>query len=306
MSGGFVKATAFGAGRSVNVSSSGGLRAFGDKSALGIRQTCVERATPQSSVSVSTTTQGDPISSDSDGSNREAVFVTTHWSLVLSAQNRSSPRSAAALESLCRAYWYPLYAYARRAGQNPADAEDLTQGFFARLLEKDYLKSATRYKGRFRTFLLVAFKRYSADEWDRQHAQKRGGFASSISIDQESAESRYASEPAHHLQPDVLFDRQWARTLLERTLSRLQDEYVGTGRAKLFELLRSCLAGEESALPYSHIAARLDLTEAAVKMAVHRLRTRYREILAEEIAGTVSSPEEVEEEIRHLFSAFEE
>lgn len=257
-------------------------------------------------MSVSTSTQGNPVPSDSSSSQRGAIFVTTHWSVVLSAQDKSSPRSIEALENLCRAYWYPLYAYARRAGHRPADAEDLTQGFFARLLEKDYLESAAPDKGRFRTFLLVAFKRYSAGEWDRQHAQKRGGFAPIISIDQASAESRFASEPAHHLQPDVLFDRQWARTLLERTLSRLQDEYVGTGRARLFELLRSCLAGDESALSYAEIAARLDLTEPAVKMAVHRLRARYREILTAEIAETVSSPGEVGEEIRHLFSAFGE
>ena len=254
---------------------------------------------------MSTSPQGNPISSDSNGSHGGPVFATTHWSVVLSAQDKASPRSSEALERLCRAYWYPLYAYARRAGHSPSDAEDLTQGFFARLLEKDYLRSAAPDKGRFRTFLLVAFKRYSADEWDRQHAQKRGGFAPILSIDQELAESRFASEPAHHLQPDVLFDRQWARTLLERILSRLQDEYVGTGRAKLFELLRSCLAGEESAWPYAELAVRLDLTEAAIKMAVHRLRARYREILLAEIAETVSSSEDVEEEIRHLFSAFE-
>jgi RNA polymerase sigma-70 factor (ECF subfamily) len=284
---------------------SGILCAFGDQSVFGIRRACTQQATPQSWASVSTSIQGNPTSSDSNDNHRGPVFVTTHWSIVLSAQDKGSPRSAEALESLCRAYWYPLYAFARRAGHSPADAEDLTQGFFARVLAKDYLKSAAPDKGRFRTFLLVAFKHYSADEWDRQHAQKRGGFAPIISIDQESAESRFTSEPAHHLQPDVLFDRQWARTLLERTLSRLQDEYVGSGRAKLFELLRSCLAGDESAWPYGEIATRLDLTEAAVKMAVHRLRARYREILTAEIAETVSSPEEVEEEIRHLFSAFE-
>lgn len=253
---------------------------------------------------MSTTTQGNPISSDSGDSHRESVFTTTHWSVVLSAQDKDSSNSARALESLCRAYWYPLYAFARRAGRNPADAEDLTQGFFARLMEKDYLKSAARDKGRFRTFLLVAFKRYSADEWDRQHAQKRGGFAPIISIDQQLAESRFASEPSHQLQPDVLFDRQWASTLLERTLAQLQSEYVNTGRAKLFELLGGCLAGDESALPYAQIAARLDLTEAAVKMAVHRLRARYRSILSAEVAQTVSSRDEAAEEIRHLFSAF--
>lgn len=235
---------------------------------------------------------------------RRPPFVTTHWSVVLSAQNKDSPKSAQALEELCRIYWYPLYAYARRAGHSATDAEDLTQVFFARLLEKDYLKSAAPEKGRFRSFLLVALKRYLADEWDRQHAQKRGGFASVVSIDQALAESRFASEPAHSLQPDVLFDRQWAVTLLERTLARLQEEYVASGRANLFEYLRGCLAKDETGLPYVEIAARLNLTEAAVKMAVHRLRARYREILEAEIAETVSSPEEIEDEIRHLFLAF--
>jgi RNA polymerase sigma-70 factor (ECF subfamily) len=232
------------------------------------------------------------------------VFVTTHWSLVLSAQDKASPQSAEALSKLCRAYWYPLYAYVRRLGHGPHDAEDLTQEFFARLLAKDYLSAADREKGRFRTFLLVALKRFMANEWDRQHAGKRGGFSPIVSIDQELAESHFASEPAHDLQPDVLFDRQWASTLLERTMARLQKEYLATGRAKLFEHLRSCFARDESALAYAEIAARLNLTEAAVKMAVQRLRARYREILRDEIAETVASAAEVEEEIRHLFSTF--
>jgi RNA polymerase sigma factor (sigma-70 family) len=232
------------------------------------------------------------------------VFVTTHWSVVLSARQKDSPHSAAALETLCRTYWYPLYAYVRRQGHSPHDAQDLTQGFFARLLQKDYLQAAAREKGKFRTFLLVALKRFLANEWDREHAQKRGGFAPVVSIDQEDAESRLAAEPAHNLQPDVLFDRQWARTLLERTMTRLRDEYAATGRARLFELLQGCLAKDESALAYAEIAARLNLTVAAVKMAVRRLRARYREILHAEIADTVASPEEIEEEIRHLFSTF--
>lgn len=232
------------------------------------------------------------------------AFVTTHWSVVLSAQDSSSPRSDAALETLCRTYWYPLYAFVRRQGRSPHDAQDLTQEFFARLVGKEYLKSATQEKGRFRTFLLVAFKRFLANEWDRQHAQKRGGGAAIVSIDQELAESRFAAEPSHQLQPDLLFDRQWALTLLGCTMTRLHDEYLSTGRAKLFELLRGCLAKDESALPYAEIASRLNLTEAAVKMAVQRLRARYREILRAEIADTVATPDEVEEEIRHLFSTF--
>lgn len=245
-----------------------------------------------------------PTPPSSERGVQRASFATTHWSEVLSAQDQDSPRSAEARETLCRAYWYPLYAYARRAGHSAADAEDLTQGFFARLLAKDYLKSAAREKGRFRTFLLMAFKRFMANEWDLQHARKRGGFVPMVAIDQALAESRFAAEPSHHVQPDVLFDRQWAMTLLERTLAQLRDEYVATGRAALFEYLQSCLAKEESGLPYAEIAERLNLTVAAVKMAVHRMRARYREILQAGIAETVSSPEEVEEEIRQLFSAF--
>jgi RNA polymerase sigma-70 factor (ECF subfamily) len=174
--------------------------------------------------------------------------------VVLSAQDPHDPHSRKALESLCRSYWYPLYSYARRAGHSPPDAEDLTQGFFARLLEKDYLKTAARDKGRFRTFLLVALKRYLANEWDSQHAQKRGGFAPIVPIDQEVAESRFASEPVHNLSPDLLFDRQWAMTLLERTMTQLQQEYAVSGRAELFEYLRNCVAKDESALPYIEIS----------------------------------------------------
>jgi RNA polymerase sigma-70 factor (ECF subfamily) len=233
-----------------------------------------------------------------------AWFVTTHWSVVLSARAPESPQSAAALETLCRTYWYPLYAYVRRQGRSPHDAQDLTQGFFTRLLQKDYLQAAAREKGKFRTFLLVAFKRFLANEWDWEHAQKRGGFAPVVAIDEELAESRFAAEPSHNVPPDVLFDRQWASTLLDQAMARLQEEYTASGRAKLFEHLQNCLAREESALPYAAIAARLNLTEAAVKMAVHRLRTRYREILRAAIAHTVSSMEQVEEEIGYLFAAF--
>jgi RNA polymerase sigma-70 factor (ECF subfamily) len=234
----------------------------------------------------------------------DAWFVTTHWSVVLSAREKDSPHSAAALETLCRTYWFPLYAFVRRQGRTPEDAQDLTQEFFARLLEKDYLKSVAQEKGKFRTVLLVTLKRFLANEWDREHTLKRGGFAPVVSIDQQIAESRLAAELSHNVQPDVLFDRQWAMTLLERTMALLQEEYVASGRARLFEYLQSCLVRGESALPYAEIAARLNLTEPAVKMAVQRLRARYREILRAEIAHTVSSPEEVEEELRLLFSAF--
>jgi RNA polymerase sigma factor (sigma-70 family) len=257
-----------------------------------------------SNVSESESSAGSCTPPSSAGGAGMGVFATTHWSVVLSAQGKESARSAEALETLCRAYWYPLYAFARRSGHNAGDAEDLTQGFFARLLEKDYIKSAVRERGRFRTFLLVALKRFLANEWDRQHAQKRGGFAPVVTIDPEAAESRFNAEPTHDLQPDLLYDRQWAVTLLDRAMARLREEYASSGRASLFEFLGNCLAGDESALPYAEIAVQLKLTEAAVKMAVHRLRGRYREMLRAEIAETVASPAEIEEEIRQLFSAF--
>lgn len=245
-----------------------------------------------------------PASNYREGASPVPAFVTTHWSVVLTAREGNSSKSSEALEALCRTYWFPLYAFVRRQGRNPHDAQDLTQEFFARLLEKEYLKSAAQEKGRFRTFLLVALKRFLANDWDRQHAQKRGGVSLIVPIDPELAESRFMAGPPHELQPDLLFDRQWALTLLDRTMTRLSDEYAATGRTKLFELLRGCLARDESALPYLEIATRLNLTEAAVKMAVQRLRARYREVIRSEIADTVAGPEEIEEEIRHLFSTF--
>jgi len=228
-------------------------------------------------------------------------FVTTHWSAVVRAGG-SDTEAQQALSELCQAYWYPLYAFIRRQGKNPHDAEDLTQEFFARVLAKNYVADARQEKGKFRTFLLVALKRFLANEWDREHAQKRGAFQTVVSIDANLAESRFSAQAAHEPQPDVLFERQWAVALIEQVMARLSAEYEATGRAALFAHLRSCLTREESALPYAEIAARLNQTEAAVKMAAQRLRGRFREILREEISKTVSSPEEVEQEIRYLFS----
>jgi RNA polymerase sigma-70 factor (ECF subfamily) len=226
-------------------------------------------------------------------------FVTTHWSVVLRAGGDD-----AALGELCRAYWYPLYAYVRRLGKSPQDAEDLTQAFFARLLEKNYIAAADQEKGRFRTFLLIALKRFLANEWDREHAQKRGGFQTIVSIDHDLAETRFSAEPAHAEQPDVLFERQWAMALLEQVMARLQSEYTDTGRGELFGHLRACLTRDEAALSYVEIGTRLDMSDAAVKMAVQRLRARYRELLREEIAKTVASPDDIEDELRHLFAIF--
>ena len=175
-------------------------------------------------------------------SPKDPCFTSTHWSVVLAAGQRDSPQAAEALEKLCRAYWYPLYAYVRRQGHSPHDAEDLTQGFFARLLEKKYVGDADRARGKFRYFLLTALKHFMANEWDRQHAEKRGGFSAVISIDSAGAESRIEWELRDPSQPDVVFERQWATTLLERVMGGLEREYTESGRAKLFETLRGCLA----------------------------------------------------------------
>jgi RNA polymerase sigma factor (sigma-70 family) len=249
-------------------------------------------------ASMSTSDPGDRSEAHAAGQ-----FVTTHWSAVVRAGEPDSASAYAALSELCGTYWYPLYAFARHQGHSPHDAEDLTQAFFEKLLEKGYVADACQEKGRFRAFLLTAFKRFLANDWDRRHAHKRGGFHTVVSIDQERAESRFESESAHALQPDLLYDRQWIHTLLAQVMALLEREYRETGRTALFEHLRGCLAKEESALSYAEVAAQLKLTEPAVKMAVHRLRARYRELLRTEIGRTVASPAEVDGEIRHLFAA---
>jgi RNA polymerase sigma factor (sigma-70 family) len=232
------------------------------------------------------------------------VFMTTRWSVVVRAGGSDARTGQLALSELCAAYWSPLYAYVRRLGKSPHDAEDLTQAFFAQLLEKQWLAGADQTKGRFRTFLLIALKRFLANEWDRQHALKRGGFQTIISIDQDLAEMKFDEALACRDQPDVIYEKQWAMTLLERVMNRLGAEYAETGRGALFENLRACLAKEESAPAYAEIGVRLGLSEAAVKMTVRRLRARYRELLRDEIAETVESPAEIEDEIAHLFSVF--
>ena len=233
-------------------------------------------------------------------SERRPVFVTTHWSVVLSARQKDSPQSAAALETLCRTYWYPLYAYVRRQGHSPPDAQDLTQEFFARLLQKDYLKAAAREKGRFRTFLLVALKRFLANEWDRLRAQKRGGGQPLLSLDTELAEERYRIEPVEGATADRIYERRWALTLLDRTMTRLREEFTGAGKAEEFKRLKVCLTAERGDISYAEIAAALGQSEATVRVAVHRLRKRFREVFREEIAQTVASVEDIDEEVRYL------
>ena len=231
-------------------------------------------------------------------------FVTTHWSLVLRAGQGDEVSAHEALGELCQNYWSPLYSFIRWQGHAPHAAEDLTQAFFARLLEKNYVADARQERGKFRTFLLMALKRFLANEWVREHAQKRGGFHQTVEIDQALGEANLAAELKQELSPEVRFERQWATTLLDRTMARLHEEYVDTGRAKLFEHLSACLAREESAGTYADIARELNLSEGSVKQAGYRLRARYREILRGEIAKTVSSPQEIDDELRCLFTCF--
>jgi RNA polymerase sigma factor (sigma-70 family) len=221
--------------------------------------------------------------------------------VVLAAGGTPSPESAAALERLCSAYWYPLYAFVRRSGHSPEDAEDLTQEFFARLLEHNWIAHADRHKGRFRSFLLMAMKRFLANEWDKARTLKRGGQVRLVPLQLDTAETRYSQEPADTCTPEQVFEKQWALTLLNSVLNRLRDEYARDGKAALFDILKPCLIGSRETQPYAALAEKVGMSEGAVKVAVFRLRERYRERLKEEIAHTVASPAEVDEELRHLF-----
>jgi RNA polymerase sigma factor (sigma-70 family) len=228
--------------------------------------------------------------------------VTTHWSVVLTAGRDDATGAGEALSKLCQTYWYPLYAYVRRRGYSPEDAQDMTQEFFARLLERSWIGRADRQKGRFRSFLLSAMNHFLADEWDKARAQKRGGGFTFVPLQFDQAETRYGHEPADHATAEQNYERRWALTLLEEVLQRLRAEYVSNGHAALFEALHPCLVGERTAQPYAELGATLRLSEGAVKSAVHRLRQRYRQLLHDQIAQTVERSGDVEEELRHLFS----
>jgi RNA polymerase sigma factor (sigma-70 family) len=232
-----------------------------------------------------------------------AQFTATHWSVVLAAGETQTSASSAALETLCRTYWYPLYAFVRRRGHQPADAQDLTQEFFSRLLEKNYLRGVHPAKGKFRSFLLAALEHFLANEWRRAHARKRGGQATFISLDDTSAERQYTQVHSPGLTPEKLFEQQWATTLLHSVLQQLRQEFIAAGKGALFKELKIFLTGEKSSVSYAELAAKLQTTEAALKMAVSRMRQRYGELLRQEIAGTVARPEDVEDELRGLFAA---
>ncbi len=230
-------------------------------------------------------------------------FALTRWSVVLAAGRSESTHARDALEELCRTYWAPIYAFIRRDGHSPEDAQDLAQEFFSRLLERNFLESVSPDKGRFRSFLLASLKHFLANEWDKAKAKKRGGGRRPLPIDGLSAETSYVVEPAENLTPDKLYERRWALTLLDRVLRRLRDEYVGEGKSSQFEELKSALTGDRQSLPYAELARRLHTSEGAIKVAVYRMRQRYRQLLREEIAQTVATPGEVEDEIRALFGA---
>ena len=241
-----------------------------------------------------------------DPSTAHTSFDTTHWSVIVAAgAGLDSPHAREALESLCRAYWYPLYAYVRQRGQTHSDAQDLTQSFFLQLLDKNWLTQVDRSKGKFRSFLLVAMNHFLANEWRHLRAEKRGGQAVLVSLDEESADERWQLEPATGATPETAFEQRWAAALLERVLYRLRAEQVAAGKSKLFDELKVFLVGRKGEVGYVDLAARLESTEGALKMSVQRLRHRYGEILREEVANTVSSPNDVEAELRYLLTVLE-
>ena len=230
-------------------------------------------------------------------------FATTHWSVVLAAGDSSAPQHREALSTLCQKYWFPLYAYLRRRGLNVHEAEDSTQMFFAQMLEKKYLREVDPKPGKFRSFLLTAMKHFLANERDRARAQKRGGGRRLLSLDFENAENQYAREPSHQLSPEKLYDKSWALTLLERTMDRLETEMANANKQKLFDCLKVYLGAEASSIPYRDVATELGMTGGAVKVSVHRLRKRCRELLRDEIAQTIIARDQIDEELRNLFSA---
>jgi DNA-directed RNA polymerase specialized sigma24 family protein len=233
-------------------------------------------------------------------SRRAAEFATTHWSAVVTAGHEGSTGSDEALAELCQTYWYPLYAYARRTGLSPEDAQDLTQGFFEHLLESRLVASADAAKGRFRSFLLQCFRNFASSEHAKATRQKRGGGRRSLSLDVAGAEERFGRETADTRSPEWLYERNWAVAVLEEAMLRVESEFARSGRKHTFEILRPHLQGDGGAPPHSSLANELSTTEATTRVMVHRLRARFREVLNGVVLRTVSSPAEIEEELRHL------
>jgi RNA polymerase sigma-70 factor (ECF subfamily) len=229
----------------------------------------------------------------------EGVFATTHWSVVVRAKDSQSPESELAMERLCRTYWYPLYVFVRRKGHGHEDACDLTQAFFARFLEKHYLRSVDAGLGKFRTFLLTSLTHFLSDEWDKSRAQRRGGGQRLLSLDEEAAEGRYQLEPVDQATPESLYEQRWAQTVLGVVVERLAEE----SDEKRFEVLKGFLLDDQGGVSYDEAAKQLNLSVPAITSAIHRMRGRFRILLYEEIANTVETPEEVEPELRHMLEA---
>ena len=238
-----------------------------------------------------------------EGAGGKGQFNTTHWSVVLLAGEVQNPKAGAALESLCQSYWYPLYAYVRRKGYSSHDAQDLTQDFFARLLEKNYVRLATSERGKFRSFLLKSLHHFLVNDWVRKQAQKRGGGQMFISFQEQNAEGRYQQEPASEISAESLYDRRWALALLDKALNGVGTEYRGSGRGAVFDRLKGSILTDGTAEMYTAIGGDLGLSAGAVKVALHRLRSRFRALVRAEVAQTVSNPNEVDEELRCLMAA---
>lgn len=231
-------------------------------------------------------------------------FETTRWSMVLAAKDTDTEGAREAIAELCEAYWFPLYAYIRREGFDAEQARDLTQEFFARFLEKDYLKDVSQDRGRFRSFLLASLRHFLANERRRRRAKKRSGRMRVISLDVMEAEQKQAMAFLDRLTPDKAFDRQWALAILERVMQRLRQDYVENGRGEQFEVLKKALGGEGGS--YKELSQAAGMTEGAFKVAVYRLRKRYKEVLRSEIAQTVANEEDIEAELRYLLAALED
>jgi RNA polymerase sigma-70 factor (ECF subfamily) len=244
-----------------------------------------------------------PSACEERGQDGARQFTTTHWSVVLAAGEAESPVAHAALGQLCQVYWYPLYAYIRRKGYDATDAEDLTQQFFERFIEKHFLRSVHREKGRFRSFLLASLEHFLAKEWTRAHRLKRGGGQTILSWDGCAPEERYKLEPFDNWTAERIYERRWALTVLEQAMAALASEYAAAGKQRLFEALGPFVSGDDADVAYPEVAAKLQMSEGAVRVAAHRLRQRYGESVREEIAKIVQRPEDIEEELRQMFAA---
>ncbi len=232
------------------------------------------------------------------------IFATTHWTVVLAAGKRHTPQSDGVLEELCRTYWFPLYAYVRRRGYTKEDAEDLTQAFFARFLAKNYLAGLSAERGRFRAFLLASLKHFLINEWKKTQRLKRGGGETPLSLDWQTADTKFQVANTAEPSPDKAFDREWALALLAKVIERLQKECEADGKAKLFEQLKIFLTAGKDGTAQAEVAKALGMEEGAVRVAIHRLRKRYRQLLRDEIAQTLADAADVDEEMRALFGAF--